>query len=128
MEDKLSRQARLHAQIVGHGEALKEIFGLDISAYELCKRLRRIENRAHREAEAYCNGEMDTDAYEAARYKTMRQCDLLLEFTKKGIPVFVNSDPRGHSLKVRDDFPCTVKIHRDGGNYIILAPNFDGRE
>ena len=126
MTDKLSRQARLHAQIVGHGEALKEIFGLDISAYELCKRLRRIENKGHRLAEQYCNGEIDAEVFEDGKYKCLRQVDLLLEHTKKGIPVFFNGDPRGGCLKIREDFVCTVRIYRDFGGYILLAPNFDG--
>lgn len=41
------------------------------------------------------------------------------------VPVFVNLDPRGYSLKIRDEWvrEHDAKIHRDMGGYGIIAPD-----
>jgi hypothetical protein len=128
MDDKLSRQARLHAQIVGHGENLNAIFHTKFENYELCKRLLRIENKGHRAAVDWCNGDITEEQFETLKYQTLRQADLVLNYTKQKIPVFFNSDARGYALKIQDSFAKDVKIYRDFGGYGIISPTFDGRE
>lgn len=81
--------------------------------------LRRLEERAHRLAERYCNEEMPEGEYE-------REEDSIIKGVTKlfggQLPqsFFVNSDPRGFALKVN---PCPEGMHRDWGGYGILAPD-----
>ncbi len=41
------------------------------------------------------------------------------------VPVFFNGDPRGYTLKIRDEYAREhqLKIHRDWGGYGIIAPD-----
>lgn len=43
------------------------------------------------------------------------------------VPVFLNRDPRGYSLKIPDEYVSEheLDIHRDWGGYGILAPDFE---
>ena len=48
----------MYKNIIEHGKDLKRVFNLDdsINEIELCKKLFRIENKAHSIAEDFCNG------------------------------------------------------------------------
>ena len=49
----------MYNKIQKHGDNLKTIFKLDVDSVKLCKKLFRLENKAHRLAEDYCNGFAD---------------------------------------------------------------------
>jgi hypothetical protein len=127
----MNKRERMNKQIFEHGMDLKRIFGWDKDEpMVLAKKVHRIEMKAHKLAEDYCNGLIESDDwYDIKEKKILKGLDKLLGFTKKGIPVIVNGDPRGYALKIDDEYVRThnLKIHRDMGGYGILAPEFDGR-
>jgi hypothetical protein len=136
-EKAMTRKKKMNADILRHGFHLKRIFFDDpytgISALQLSKSVHRIEVKAHRIAEDYCNGIIDRDAMETADAAIMKRLYKLLGKEKCiSTGVFYNHDPRGYALKISDDWTrgYTAKggeIHRDWGGYGILAPEFDGR-
>lgn len=105
--------------------------------------LKTLENRAHRNAELYCNGEdwrngrlvraaMTQEEYER-RQDAIEQSVKRLFGGKLPAGFFVNSDPRGYALKIdpgqsyeADYHPEYVPegLHKDWGGYGILAPEF----
>jgi len=117
-----------------HGFNLKRLFDLpsrlgEIGPAQLYKEIKAIENLAHRYAEQECNGETDlTEEQSDARDKRiLDRLDKLTGFREKGIPVFINSDPRGYALKIESEYIAenNIDIYRDLGGYGILAPDFD---
>lgn len=126
-----ARRQRMADRIKQHGQNLQRIFpttaGMDPVA--LCKKLRRIENVANRAAVAYCNGEINSEQWEAYNKKTAAALDKILGFTAAQVPVFLNG-PCGYTLKIDDgwckDHRDTCPIHTDWGGYGIIAPEIDG--
>jgi len=123
------------AMIREHGLGLIRFFGLDpnlVDPINLCKKLRRLENQAHRITTQLCNGFYEQ---EAELFKIEEKLKALLDphqnvLIKKQInAIFINHDPRGYSLKLDTE---TIKYfeelgeefpHRDWGGYGILAPD-----
>lgn len=112
-----------------HGAALLRAFPdcAERDLAVLCKKLRRIENRAHRAAEQYCNGEITMEDYEFLAQRALDSAVALLRpdvlDDQATSAVFVNSDPRGYTLKLREDFARKHEIQRDWGGYGLLAPD-----
>ena len=135
------------AMIREHGLGLIKFFGLDpnlVDPINLCKKLRRLENQAHRITTQLCNGFPDLYAEVAEKVTKNLEDELdkiegkvrdLLESYqrprqfKKINAIFINHDPRGYALKLDtetieyfeelgEDFP-----HKDWGGYGILAPD-----
>jgi hypothetical protein len=79
-------------------------------------------------AENYCNGIIDEEFNDRQEGSIMKSLDKVLNYTKQGIPVIFNGDPRGYALKIEDDYvrEHNLEIHRDWGGYGIIAPEFDG--
>ena len=79
--------------------------------------------------EQRCNGEIDeTDKeWEERDNYFLDRIDKLLNFKKQKIPVFLNGDPRGYTIKIKDDFVRinNLNIYRDWGGYGIIAPAFE---
>lgn len=88
-------------------------------------RLKRLENIAHKNAEDYCNGVIESDEYD-------NRCNTVLDSLKKGfngkLPdgLFINGDPRGYTLKLEST--NQIITYQDWGGYKILVPNFNWRE
>lgn len=96
--------------------------------------LRTLENRAHRNAEQYCNGPeyhgIDQDEYFKRRERIEEQVKALFGGTlPRGF--FINGDPRGYALKInagneagQEHHPEYIPqgLHKDWGGYGILAP------
>ena len=141
------------AMIREHGLGLIRFFGLDpnlVDPINLCKKLRRLENQAHRITTQLCNGfpELDHDSQEdhiaELEIKLCRiegkVCDLLQSHYDetprnkqvKLNAIFINRDPRGYALKVDSEiikyFAKETNYadffpHQDWGGYGILAPD-----
>ena len=102
----------------------------------LCKSLHRLEAKAHRLAEDYCNGyykgrvinDETDEAQERDEAKILKSVLNILgpmtDTLKENI--FLNSDPRGYSLKIKSEAvkAMNLEIHRDMGGYGILCPEF----
>ena len=118
------------AAIAAHGETLKQIFNppADTDPARLRKQLRRLENKAHRLAEDYCNGIKDGETVEAESEEIMKKVRSVFAGSRVlGVPVFHNLDPRGFALKIKDGFCQHLRIYKDWGGYGILAPEI-GKE
>lgn len=122
---KKSKHATMYERITRHGENLLVIFpdATEKDPVLLCKKLLRLENKAHRAAEDYCNGAIDSDGWEDVTERILDKLDNILQFRKAGVPVFVNGDPRGYALKIPDEAAKGMVIHRDWGGYGIIAPD-----
>lgn len=122
----MNKREKMYQQIKIHGEKLNTIFDTDLDPVTLCKRLRSIDLNAHRAAEDYCNGLTLTDDWTLKIISVSNKVDKLLRFRDKGIPIFINGDPRGYTLKIDDEYvrEHNLDIYRDMGGYGILAPDF----
>ena len=119
-----------------HGENLLRIFpnATERDPVKLCRSLRRLEAQAERVAIAYCNGELPPDhGYDTTWDRDVRRIldkvDAILGYRQAGVPVFVNGDPRGFSLKIEDDWMRENKavLYQDMGNFGIIAPEINER-
>jgi hypothetical protein len=141
----MDKKQAMYAAIEKHGEQLKVIFGLDASVnpIELCKKLRKIERKAHRATTNLCStnnlagiepgynasraweqietSEKDQDKFFAG---VLRQVEKLLP--PDMCPVMINHDPRGYALKIADRIMTlhNYNLHCDFGGYGIIAPDF----
>ena len=112
-----------------HLNDLSAIFHMDVTT-ELYSTLQSTENRLHKLAESYCNGTIEEEPYTKRSKNLLQIVDSLLHFTTNDIPVFVNQDPRGYSLKIEDDFirklwdSRQINFYRDFGGYGIICPDF----
>ncbi|MDY0282762.1 MAG: hypothetical protein RBR35_19695 [Salinivirgaceae bacterium] len=122
---KHTKHQRMYDRIRKHGADLNNIFGLDEDPVALCKRLRRLETKAHKLAEDYCNGLIEPQDYELQADKLLAKVDQLLHYEAAGVPVLLNGDPRGYALKISAAYvrEHNLAIHRDWGGYGILAPD-----
>jgi hypothetical protein len=140
------------AMIREHGEGLIRFFGLDpnlVDPIDLCKKLRRLENKAHEITTQLCNGfpELDHESQEDHTAELeIKLCriegkvqDLLDSYQlKKSAPskwvkklnaIFINHDPRGYALKVDSEIVKYYEElgeyfpHQDWGGFGIIAPD-----
>lgn len=123
------QKKRMYQQIEKHGENLKKIFKLEGDPIALCKKVHRIEAKAYKLATDCCNGDITTEQWEGVSEGILERLDKVLNFVSQGIPVIVNGDARGYTLKIKDRYvrEHSLDIHRDWGGYGIIAPDFDGK-
>ena len=115
----------LYSRITKHGQNLKAVFNLDqdIDPVKLCKRLFRLENKAHKLALDFCNGKIDQLEWDQKADKILTKVEAILKNKKV---LFLNGDARGYALKIDDGYirNNNLNIHRDWGGYGIVAPDF----
>ena len=118
----------LYSRITRHGQNLKAMFNLDpnLDPVKLCKRLFRLENKAHRLAVDFCNGVIDQLEWDQKADQILTKVETILNNKKV---LFCNGDARGYALKIDDEYTryirsCNINIHRDWGGYGIIAPDF----
>ena len=122
---------QMYKDIEAHGNNLCKIFKLDADPVKLCKQLRRLEAKAEGLTTKLCNGDYDI-AYPLETSLNVildKVKDLLRTFATReagiiGEAIFINHDPRGYALKIKDDVARDLTIYRDMGGYGILAPDF----
>ena len=116
----------MYKQIREHGDNLRLIFDIDIDSVELCKKLFRLENKAHKFTTNHCNyGYSDNEFYSfedeiLSKVSEILGCD-------KNI-MFLNGDARGYALKFTTEFSKDKDIHKDWGGFGIIAPNYTPNE
>ena len=103
---------------------LGEMFGNDCyNPYATFEILLTAERQAHKKALDHCNGYLDGYKYEAWKDRFVKKLAAKLGLDKMPEGFFVNSDPRGYSLKMQaGTFPDGLIA--DWGGYGILAPDF----
>lgn len=126
----MNKKESMYQQIEKHGANLNAIFETGLDNVKLAKKLHSLELKAHKLAEDYCNGAngVTTDNWDEKCEPILKAIDKILNYEKKGIPVFINGDARGYALKIKDDYVKAQKlaIYQDWGGYGILAPDFNG--
>jgi hypothetical protein len=117
-------------QFFNHVCNLQKIAGLSSyhEAFELYKKLHRIEARMNRIFTNECNGYSNlTEAQEEKRNaRVLKQLNTLLPGLKT---IFLNGDPRGYALKIKPEEAKELRdkdinLYTDSGGYGILAPEF----
>jgi hemoglobin-like flavoprotein len=124
----MDKRQKMYQKIEKHGEQLNNLFNTDLEPIALCKKLHRLESKAHRQATDYCNGAIQTDEWEEVSKSMLDKVDKILNFREKCIPVFFNADARGYSLKIDSDYMLAYErntgFYQDWGGYGIIAPDF----
>lgn len=122
---KTAKRELMYKRIEEHGKQLQVIFPSiqNLDPVKVCKTLFRIEKQLHKNAEYYCNGQIDENSFERNKNKFKKQ---LIPILGESVPWFINSDPRGYALKIKDDYmrENNIQLDRDLGGYGILAPDF----
>lgn len=107
-------------------EKLARHYGHKINGEKALKALRRLDLSVNRISTDVCNGDRPQNALNAKVGAAKKTVLRVLGFLPEGL--FVNTDPRGYSLKIDDNiertvhFPNGINLHRDIGGYAILAP------
>ena len=128
---KANKKELLYSRITKHGQDLKRVFNLDPTTdpVKLCKKLLRLENKAHKLATDFCNGVIDQLEWDKKADQILTKVETIFENKANGF-IFVNGDARGYSLKILEEFTTAlrnrsnVNIFRDWGGFGIVAPDF----
>jgi hypothetical protein len=114
---------------IQHCETLARLTGKDYSnegkyapyyeGLKIFQKLRRVENFANRMTTAECNGEATPEGWEDKVRDSVKKI-----FGREVAGFFVNGDPRGYTLKVREEQAKEAGLHKDWGGYGILAPEY----
>ena len=116
----MNKKDRMNEQIRNHGENLNRIFGLNEDPVKLAKKLHSVEIKANHAATCLLNTNT-LNLIELNRFtgydvkqateeeqdeffgKILDKVDKLLNYKAQKIPVFMNYDARGYSLKISDN-------------------------
>jgi hypothetical protein len=127
----MNAKERMNNRIITHGLNLMRIFPSNVESdpVKLCKKIHRLEIKAHQLSTDWCNGDIDSDTWEKETDKILTSLDKILYFRIHRIPVYINGDARGYALKIKDDYvrDHNLNIQKDWGGYGLLAPEFDGK-
>lgn len=111
-----------------HHRALESLalqVNCDTNGLTLWRQLRRVENWLSAYSVQHCNGDIDGDKWESI--KDQGRVRIAKVFGGR-IPdgVFINSDPRGHALKLDNEKVSIPQgMSTDWGGYGILAAEID---
>lgn len=141
---RMTIKERRQAQLDRHYKALEALavaLGHEAGRFngkKLSVALLKLEREAHKGAEDYCNGVIDSDAWDLLQANIEKDVYRLFKVDSiKGF--FVNGDPRGCALKIDDGIMrsgsikgtesryANVGLMQDWGGYGLLAPEIDGR-
>lgn len=136
----MTKKEKMYQEIEKHGENLNRIFNTSKDNIALCKSLRRLETKAHRATTCLCNTNTLTllelnkyTGYDVKQATEEEQDKFFDKITKslekilgKNDAIFINFDPRGYALKIKDSYikENNLKIYQDWGGYGILSPDF----
>lgn len=111
-----------------HYDRLEQLYSIcgDDRKYMIGKKLfttlLKLEKIAHKAATDYCNGDIQSELYDAIADNTKLSVYKLLP-NVKGLKI--NGDPRGYALKIDDEVmrEYNYPLDRDMGGYGILSPD-----
>lgn len=121
--------AKTKAAVTKHGKTIVAVCGLpkDTDPVALCRKLRKLERQGNALGLRLCNG---PEYPEGEADGILDALDKILGFRARQIPVFVNLDPRGYALKIKDEWVRewnnridVARIYTDWGGYGIIAPD-----
>ena len=138
----MNKKEKMYQKIEEHGANLNAIFQTEYDNITLCKKLFRLEKKARHATTCLCNTNtltlLELNQYTGYDVKqaTEEEEDAFFDRIKKSLfkilgkkaedLCFINYDPRGYALKIKDIYikENNIKIYRDWGGYGILAPDF----
>ena len=128
--------AKTEAAVMKHGESVLEAFprATERDPLQLCRKLRKLEREGEALALRICNGpELDFGREEGIQADILERVNAVLGNESGAVPVFVNQDPRGYSLKIREEWTRAhnrtkssvgkPQLYVDWGGYGIIAPD-----
>ena len=86
-------------------------------------KLRRYENQAHKLAEDICNAAMEEEEIERRENNIINALKGMFKDEKLPEGFFINFDPRGYALKIKEN-QVPEGLETDWGGYGILCPEF----
>lgn len=137
----MNKPNKMYKNIRLHGESLKKFFNLpeETDAIKLSKSMFSIERKAHHATTCLCNTntlhllELNQytgyDVHQATEEEQDHFFDLIRRRLSRLIgaenmhKIFINYDPRGYALKIKEEYSKDF-YNKDWGGYGILAPNF----
>ena len=134
------QREEMNAKIKKHGEELQKFFGLKGDPVRLCKQLYSLERKAHHATTCLCNTntlnmlELNRWTGYDVKQATEEEQDAFFDGIRRRLVAiigkgnaercFINHDPRGYALKIKD-LPLVQRFYyTDWGSYGILAPDF----
>jgi len=131
---------QMYDKIMQHGENLNKIFNTGIDNITLCKKLLKIERKAHRATTNLCNTNnlyFSQITFYDLTESTEQEIDIFFDAIRKSVIkilgekskecTFINFDPRGYAIKIKDTYikENNIRIEQDWGGYGIIAPDFN---
>jgi hypothetical protein len=86
----MTKKEIMYNKIKQHGDNLKSLFNVEIDSVALCKKLFRLETKAHKLSTDYCNGLIDCDFWEVESDKILDKVSKVLN-CKTQSNFFVNA-------------------------------------
>ncbi len=138
----MTKKEAMYDRITKHGNDLNKIFNTGIESVTLCKKLRRIETKAHHATTCLCNTNtlnlMELNRFTGydVRQATEEEQDIFFDKIRASLVkilgekvneiCLINFDPRGYTLKIKSEWikDNGVSIYQDFGGYGIIAPDF----
>jgi hypothetical protein len=126
MKTQINKKEKLYQRIEKHGKELNNLFTINEEPVKLCKKLFRLESKAHKLSTQYCNGDIDMGTWEKESESILNKVKEILNPENADVEVFLDGDPRGYALKIRFDDTDVRRheIHTDMGGYGIISPDF----
>jgi hypothetical protein len=135
-----TKKELMHNIIKKHGENLNTIFNTGIEPVELCKKLIRLERKAHHATTCLLNTNTlhllelnrltgynvkQTTEEEQEKFFNAIEKQLVKILGEKAKDlVYINFDARGYAIKIKSEKAKDLNIHKDFGGYGIIAPEF----
>lgn len=117
----------IEKKCIKHYNELKKIFPniKEKDPLKACRYLRKIENIITKISTFDCNGLGDTERNDNVMERLFKDIKEYLQ--DKDNILYLNTDPRGYALKIRDEVMREKRytLHIDMGGYGIIAPEFD---
>lgn len=93
--------------------------------HDSLKAIRTWEHKAEQNALAYANGDIAEEEYDRVEKKIREKVCALFGKDVTTFELYINGDPRGYALKLRDDNGNCPVQYKDWGGFVILAPDFN---
>jgi len=142
MEKTITRKEAQYEEIRKHGEDLNRIFKTGLEPITLCKKLYRLEVKAHHATTCLCNTntlnlmelnrftgydvQQATEEEQNRFFDGIRKSIIKILGKKSKDMVFINFDARGYALKITENYSKDLNIYKDLGGFGIIAPEFNG--
>ena len=135
-----TKKELMYNNIKRHGENLNNIFNTGIEPIELCKKLLRVERKAHLATTCLMNTNtlnlLERNKFTGYDLKdaTEKEVEVFFNGIEKQLVkilgekakdlVYINFDARGYAIKIKSEKAKDLNIHKDFGGFGIIAPEF----